>query len=199
MSDNHAPLPEEEMERQHVDDCPNDTASIPSEENELKGMSETVANAPTYQDPRLLPERDNNDVLVDFLNNLEFSSNIFSELDMANWDAKKFQYYYQTPDLFVVRNAIGILNLYDEPTKERDAFMNLLKWMLVRMSCDPYWMTRLGWLMRFFSSHMNPSSYWPLKYHEAFTPKYWKQDIIMNKSKEELNKEIRDPDSVFNW
>lgn len=196
---NQEPLPEEILDRQHVEDCANDPTTIPSEENELKGMPETEANAAEYQDPRLMAERDMNDVVVEFLNKLEFSSNIFSELDATNWDAKKFQYYYQTPDLFVLRNAIGILNVYDEESRERTAMINLLKWMMVRMATDPYWLTRFGWMMRFFSAHMNPSSYWPLKYHEAYTPKYWKQDIISNKTKEELNKEIRDPDSVFNW
>lgn len=197
-------LPEETQERQFVDDVSNDPSTIPSDENNLAGMAEAEAlEIPEPQalstDPRANPEKDLNDVVVDFLSKLEFSSNIFSELDAANWDAKKFQYYYQTPDLFVLRNAIGILNVYDEESKERTAMINLLQWMMVRMATDPYWLSRFGWFMRFMSAHMNPSSYWPLKYHEVYTPKYWKDNTLNKKKKSDINTEIRDPDDVFNW
>jgi len=192
-------LPETQLLQHHPDDGPNDIKSIPSDNNEVTGMAADEYERRQMSTDPTMPQVDPNDPVVDFLLRLNFSTNLFQELDETDWNAEKFRYYYQTPDLFVIRNAIGILNVYDEPGRERDALINLLKWMMLRIATDPYWFSRLGWLIRFLSSHMNPSSYWPLKYHEVYTPKYWKDDSINNKRKEEINQEIRDPDDVFNW
>jgi hypothetical protein len=141
------------------------------------------------------------DPVVEFMKQLQFeNAGIFKELDECDWNQEKYKHYFSYPDLFVLRNAIGILNGSgaDEESDESKAFINLLKWMLVKIATHPYWFQRLGWFNRFMAAHTVPTSYWPVKFSPFFVPNNWKS-MHDDWSVKKVNDDGKPFEDIFSW
>jgi hypothetical protein len=145
------------------------------------------------------------DPVVEFFKQLNFEeATIFKELDECDWNQEKYQKYFSYPDLFVLRNAIGILNgwhghaVCDSESDESKALVNMLKWMLVKIATHPYWFQRLGWLNRFIAAHTVPTSYWPMKFSPFFVPNNWKS-MYDDWSIKKTNDEGKPFEDIFKW
>jgi hypothetical protein len=168
-------------------------------------MSEEInQDTSTNQDPPTQQQTTPPDPIVEFLSRVTFNTNLFDEIRNATFDPEKYHGYLKAPDLFVLMNMIGIIQEYDpngkipEGQKDHLAFINLIKWMLMKFATDPVWISYIGWFGRMYGCHQHPSSYWPIKYSDCFAPdKFFKRGQPVNI--EEENKKMRDPNDVFAW
>ena len=155
-----------------------------------------------YKPDEFIKERvAENDVVVNFLKSLQFESTLFQELDACAWDQEKYSKYFTFPELFTIRNAIGLTQAYD-PDKESDehkAFVNLMSWMMIKIATHPYWHQKLGWFIRFTAGHTVAGSYWPIKFSPFFIINNWKSMHDDWSVKEQNDKALNSFEDTFKW
>jgi len=141
------------------------------------------------------------DVVVEFLKTLKFDTKIFDELDACSWNQEKYAKYFVFPELFAVRNAIGLSHVYDpdRDSDEHKAFINLMTWMMIKMATHPYWHQKFGWLIRFMAGHTVAGSYWPIKFSPFFIVNNWKSMHDNWNKKEENEKALDSFEDTFKW
>ena len=146
----------------------------------------------------------NSDPVVEFLSHIKINTNLFDEIRNSFSDPEKYGEYLKAPDLFVMMNMIGIIQEFDpnkdnyEGAKDHLAFINLIKWMLLKFATDPVWISYIGWFGRMYGCCMHPSSYWPIKHSARFEPEHFfvrGQPINI----EEENAKLKDPQDIFKW
>jgi len=146
------------------------------------------------------------DPVSGFLSSLQFSSDVLTELIKAGKDPDLFAKYFNTsPDYFILLNAVMIIE-YHDPNRNIEklgyqdsvAFSNLLRWFIVKYATDPQWTSYIGWMIRFFSTHLHPSAYYPIKYSDIFLPNYFcKKGEPLNLTEERAK--VRDIKEAFAW
>lgn len=71
------------------------------------------------------------------------------------------------------RWANSIDNDSDSDSDSHRALINMLKLMLIEFVRDPYWNSRLGWLMWFWVCYARYDSYYPMKWCYHYDPLNW--------------------------
>jgi hypothetical protein len=143
------------------------------------------------------------DPVVDFFSKLKFNVPLFDDINAAGEDPDKYAEYFKLPDLLMLNQCLWIITEFD-PNKEGEgykdhlAFLNMMKWMMFKMSTHPIWLSYIAWLIRISGNCQHPSSYWPIRYSDKFTPdgffKYGEDPTPT-----EVKKEIRSPADVFKF
>ena len=141
------------------------------------------------------------DPVIDFLSALEINSALFKTLDDARLDQEKYNEFFNTPDLYVLLNLIQVMDRFDPNKteageKDHNAYINLIKWFMIKYALDPVWMCYIGHFMRWCGCHQHNTSYWPIRYNDRFNPNYFYkrgEDF----SFEEENKKFKDPIDIF--
>ena len=144
------------------------------------------------------------DPVIEFLSSLKFSSNVLNEIENCHYNPDSFAKYYNvSPDFFILTNAVNVIRCHDPNRgglgeKESIAFENLLRWFIIKYALEPQWRSYIGWLIRFFATHMHPSSYYPIKYGDRFLPNYFykKGEVLVDEIE---RKKIRDVGEAFKW
>lgn len=143
------------------------------------------------------------DPVVEFLSRLEFNTTIFDELFKADKDPELYTKFMQLPDIYVLKNLWHIIGCWDPNNKQgcpgyKDhiAWINLIKWFLVKIITDPQWTSYIGHFGRLYGGVQHPSSYYPIVYNPRFTPNhFFVKGQPVNMAEENANN--KDPEEVY--
>lgn len=181
-----------------------------SEENNTTKTNTQESNtneSQQYQDP-----------VVEFLTRLQFNTEIFEQLDKADKDPELFSHFMQVPDIYVLKNIWHIIANFD-PNRNPDcpgikdhiAWVNLIKWFIIKSTTDPQWLSYLGHFGRLYGGTQHASSYYPIKYSPRFTPNGFfvkgnptnieeENKRITNTEDEFAEKDVpKSPEEAFAW
>jgi hypothetical protein len=108
---------------------------------------------------------------------------LFADMDIPDstfahvWEARKDLKSYQkllsgNPNLVVLTETINWANKTnnDGDTRRSKAWMNLLKVLTIEFMNDPYWNSRIGWLMWFWVCYARYDSYYPMGWCFHYDP-----------------------------
>jgi hypothetical protein len=142
------------------------------------------------------------DPVVDILSRIQISDQILQELDACTWSREKYEKYYQSVDLFLIRDVIGMTrysNGQDPNDKNVLAFTNLMMWFMYKIATDPWWHRKLCFYNRLMGVNINSSSYWPLQFHPSYIPgnENWNADML--KKPVDFNDEQVDRFKIYDW
>jgi len=144
-----------------------------------------------------------NDPVIKFLNKLQFKDRLIEQLMESESNPETYEKIFKFPDILVYWNAYNVLSGFapDVDSEDNIAFMNLIRWLMIKMATHPYWFQRIGWFNRFVAGHTNPTSYYPITYSPFFIPKFWKP-VTGDWDKKIINDDLKKQhtfDEVYDW
>jgi hypothetical protein len=116
------------------------------------------------------------DTIEELLADLDISDDRFAHIQAARSKQETFEALLNTnPNAIVLVETVTYARLLDNDTGTRrsKAFINLLKLLLVEFLEDPYWNSRIAWLMWFWVCYARYDSYYPMKWCFHYDPKNW--------------------------
>ena len=114
--------------------------------------------------------------LVDILGDIEIDDPLFKKTRETLWNQKEFAKLLEhNPNQITLSNAVHFYQEVDnEPgTRESRAFLNLLKLLALEFENDPYYNSRIGWLMWFMACYARYDSYFPMRWCFHYDPLNW--------------------------
>jgi hypothetical protein len=116
--------------------------------------------------------------LEDLFGDLQLDDSLWEKIRLAQKNEHEFRTLIaENPNLVVLAETISFMRNIDpereEQPREFKAFLNLLKLLLLEFSRSPYWNSRIGWLMWFWSCYARYDSYYPMKWCFHYDPRNW--------------------------
>lgn len=140
------------------------------------------------------------DPMTIFLSRLDFPDVLVQELDACNWDQSKYDKYYRSTDLFIIRDILGNAMVWeqDQDSIYHRAFCNLMKWMMFMIATNNYWHRRLCYYNRMMGTNTHSTSYWKLQYHPAYIPGVeWNKNL--DQEPKGFNDGQKDLKGIYQW
>jgi hypothetical protein len=77
------------------------------------------------------------------------------------------------PNLWLLNNGASILDRLDPDKESRNhkGMVNFMRWMVCKFEDDPWFNSRLGWLMWYLTCYARPDSYFPMKFCRHYEPR----------------------------
>lgn len=164
-------------------------------------LFEPTSDGQEFCKPDCEPSKIVIDPVTKYLASIQFGANLFVELEKAWEDPDTLAKFFQTPDVLVLMHEVHQMEFYD-PNRDgpgeidHKAFINLLKWMIVKYTNDPVWFCYIGHLIRFLAAYSQPSSNFPIRTSPRFYPdNFIKRGEPINFSEE--NKKVENPQDIF--
>lgn len=116
--------------------------------------------------------------LADLLGGLDLDETLMKSLAKDEENETEFAKLMQEKaNLVVLAKSVQYLRQIDPERKEQPteykAFVNLLKLLLVESANNPYWSSRIGWLMWFWACYARQDSRFPMKWRFHYDPLNW--------------------------
>jgi len=111
--------------------------------------------------------------LTDVLADIEIDESDISFVWEVMKDKKKYrEMLSKNPNLIVLSETYNWSQKTDndQDCREYKAWNNLLKLLAVEFIRDPYWNSRIGWLMWFWVCYCRYDSYWPMAWCFHYDP-----------------------------